>query len=235
MNEFDTARRLVAEAIGTSLLVATVVGSGIMADSLTTDSALALLGNTIPTGAILVVLITILGPISGAHFNPAVTLAFAIQSAITPRMALAYVAVQVLGGLAGTLAAHLMFELAPVQISETVRTGFAQWWAEIVATFGLVAAIMGGVRFNAKAIPWLVGLYITAAYWFTASTSFANPAVAIGRAFTNTFSGIRPIDLPGFIAAEAIGAIIAVIVFGWLMHPRSGPRPAERRRAPPPA
>ena len=226
MTEFDTARRLAAETIGTGFLVATVVGSGIMADSLTTDTAIALLGNTIPKGAILVVLIAILGPISGAHFNPAVTLAFTIQRTIAPRMAVAYVAVQIIGALAGTLAAHLMFELEPIQISHTVRTGFAQWWAEIIATFGLVAAIMGGVRFNAKAIPWLVGLYITAAYWFTASTSFANPAVAIGRAFTDTFSGIRPVDLPGFIAAEAIGAIIAVVLFGWLMHPRTGPRRA---------
>ncbi|NND48753.1 MAG: aquaporin family protein [Rhizobiales bacterium] len=226
MNEFDSARRLVAEALGTGMLVATVVGSGIMADSLTADTALALLGNTIPTGAILVVLITILGPVSGAHFNPAVTLAFTVQGAITPRLALGYVAVQVLGAVAGTLAAHLMFELAPIQISETVRSGFAQWWAEIIATFGLVAVIMGGVRFNASAIPWLVGLYITAAYWFTASTSFANPAVAIGRALTDTFSGIRPLDLPGFIAAEFIGALIAVALFSWLLHPKGGPRRA---------
>jgi glycerol uptake facilitator-like aquaporin len=158
MSEFDTARRLVAEALGTGLLVATVVGSGIMADMLTADTAIALLGNTIPTGAILVVLITILGPVSGAHFNPAVTLAFAVQRTIAPPMALAYVAVQILGGMAGTIAAHLMFELAPIQVSSTVRTGLAQWLAETVATFGLVGMIMGGVRFNAAAIPWLVGL-----------------------------------------------------------------------------
>jgi glycerol uptake facilitator-like aquaporin len=226
MSEFDTARRLVAEALGTGLLVATVVGSGIMADMLTADTAIALLGNTIPTGAILVVLITILGPVSGAHFNPAVTLAFAVQRTIAPPMALAYVAVQILGGMAGTIAAHLMFELAPIQVSSTVRTGLAQWLAETVATFGLVGMIMGGVRFNAAAIPWLVGLYITAAYWFTASTSFANPAVAVGRAFTDTFSGIRPVDLPGFVVAEAAGALVAVLLFGWLFHPRTGPRRA---------
>lgn len=223
MSEFDPARRLAAEALGTGLLVATVVGSGIMADRLTDDVALALLGNTIPTGAILVALITILGPVSGAHLNPAVTLAFAVRRTITPTMAAAYVIAQIVGAVLGTVVAHLMFDLAPLQFSGTVRTGLPQWFAEVVAAFGLVGVILGGLRFNAAAIAWLVGLYITAAYWFTASTSFANPAVAIGRAFTDTFSGIRPIDLPGFVLAECLGALIAVALFGWLLHPRQVP------------
>ncbi|MCP3053992.1 aquaporin [Aurantimonas marianensis] len=231
--DFDIRRRLVAEALGTSLLVATVVGAGIMAERLTVDTALALLGNTIPTGAILIVLITILGPISGAHFNPAVTLAMLVRGAITPRHAGAYVVAQIAGGLLGTIAAHAMFDLALLQLSTTDRTGLAQWWAEIVATFGLVGVILGGLRFAVPAIPWLVGLYITAAYWFTASTSFANPAVAIARAFSDTFSGIRPLDVPGFVIAECIGSLIAVLLFGWLLHPgaRLSIRGALRRSA----
>ncbi|MBN8993594.1 MAG: aquaporin family protein [Rhizobiales bacterium] len=213
---FDLRRRLVAEVLGTGLLVATVVGSGIMADRLTNDVALALLGNTLPTGAILVVLITILGPISGAHFNPAVTLVFALRREIEANAAAAYVAAQVLGGVAGTLLAHAMFELPLLQASQTIRTGSGQWIAEIVAAFGLVFTILAGLRFRLEAVAWLVGLYITAAYWFTASTSFANPAVAIARAFTDTFAGIRPIDVPAFIAAQLLGAILAMIVAGWL-------------------
>jgi glycerol uptake facilitator-like aquaporin len=213
---FGLPRRLAAEALGTSLLVATVVGSGIMADRLTHDVALALLGNTLPTGAILVVLITILGPISGAHFNPAVTLVFALRREIEANAALAYVAAQVFGGVAGTLLAHAMFELPLLQDSQTVRTGLGQWIAEGVAAFGLVFTILAGLRFRPDAVPWLVGLYITAAYWFTASTSFANPAVAIARAFTDTFAGIRPIDVPAFIAAQLLGAILAMAVAGWL-------------------
>ncbi|MEO1197661.1 MAG: MIP/aquaporin family protein [Pseudomonadota bacterium] len=218
---FDLPRRLTAEALGTAFLVGTVVGSGIMADMLTDDVALALLGNTLPTGAILVVLITILGPISGAHFNPAVTLAFALRKEIGAQAAMGYVVAQIAGGIAGTLIAHAMFELPVVQISETVRSGAGQWIAEVVATFGLVATILAGVRFRATAVPWLVGLYITAAYWFTASTSFANPAVAIARGLTDTFSGIRPIDVPAFIAAECLGAVLAVAVLGWLLAERS--------------
>ncbi len=214
---YDLPRRLTAEALGTALLVCTVVGSGIMADSLTDDVALALLGNTIPTGAILVVLITILGPISGAHFNPAVTLAFALRREHSWAEAAPYMAAQIAGGIAGALLAHAMFDLQIVQVSQTVRTGPPQWLAEIVATFGLVGTILAGIRFRAEAVPWLVGLYITAAYWFTASTSFANPAVAIGRAFTDTFSGIRPVDLPGFIAAQGVGAVLAVVLIGWLI------------------
>lgn len=216
---FDTKRRLAAEALGTAILVTTVVGSGIMAERLTQDVAVALLGNTIPTGAILVVLITILGPISGAHFNPAVTMVFALRRDLSAGLALSYVIAQIVGGMIGTGVAHAMFELPVIQASQHVRTGGAQWLAEAVATFGLIATILGGIRFRVEAVPVLVGLYITAAYWFTASTSFANPAVAIARAFTDTFSGIRPVDLPGFIAAEIVGAFIGMIVLGWLLSP----------------
>ena len=218
MSSFDLQRRLAAEALGTALLVATVVGSGIMAESLTKDVALALLGNTLPTGAILVVLITILGPISGAHFNPAVSLIFALKRELTPREALLYVVAQVAGGIAGTVIAHAMFALPLLDASLKMRTGGAQWFAEGVAAFGLIVTILAGIRFERAAVPWLVGLYITAAYWFTASTLFANPAVAIARSLTNTFSGIRPIDLPGFISAEVCGAVIAWMFMNWLLR-----------------
>jgi glycerol uptake facilitator-like aquaporin len=215
---YDLPRRLVAETLGTALLVATVVGSGIMAESLTKDIALALLGNTIPTGAILVVLITILGPISGAHFNPAVTLVFAIKGDLKHRDTWLYVGAQIIGGILGTVIAHAMFGLPLLDASTKIRTGSAQWLAEGVAAFGLVATILAGIRFSRPAVPWLVGLYITAAYWFTASTSFANPAVAIARSLTNTFSGIRPIDLPGFIAAELCGAVVGLMLMSWLLR-----------------
>jgi glycerol uptake facilitator-like aquaporin len=218
MASYYLPRRLAAEALGTALLVATVVGSGIMAESLTKDVALALLGNTLATGAILVVLITTLGPISGAHFNPAVSLIFALKRDLALRDAAFYVAAQVAGGIIGTIAAHLMFALPLLDLSTKARTGGAQWFAEWVATFGLVATILAGIRFERSAVPWLVGLYITAAYWFTASTSFANPAVAIARSFTNTFSGIRPVDLLGFIVAQLVGAVCALIVMGWLLR-----------------
>jgi len=210
-------RRLVAEGLGAMFLVATVVGSGIMAQRLTGDIGLQLLGNTLPTGAILVVLITVLGPISGAHFNPAVTLAFALRRQIALGIGLAYVAAQIAGGCLGTVIAHLMFELEPLGRSLNERTGAAQWFAEGVATFGLVGVIFAGVRFRPEAVPWLVGLYITAAYWFTASTSFANPAVTIARALTDTFSGIRPADVPAFIVAQIVGSVLAVVVFAWLL------------------
>lgn len=216
---FSFSRRLFAEFLGTLLLVCTVVGSGIMADKLSDDVAVSLLGNTIPTGAILFVLITMLGPISGAHFNPAVTVAFAVRKELPLPEVAPYIAAQVSGGILGSLVAHGMFDLEIVQISQTVRTGGAQWFAEVVATFGLVATILAGIRFRAEAVPMLVGLYITAAYWFTASTSFANPAVAIGRAFSDTFAGIRPADLPGFITAEIVGSLIAVATMGWLLAP----------------
>jgi glycerol uptake facilitator-like aquaporin len=215
---FDLPRRLVTEALGTALLVATVVGSGIMAESLTRDVALALLGNTLATGAILVVLIGIFGPISGAHFNPAVSLVFALKRELTPRDALLYVAAQIAGGIVGTMMAHAMFALPLLDASLKMRTGGAQWFAEGVAAFGLVATILAGMRFERTSVPWLVGLYITAAYWFTSSTSFANPAVAIARSLTNSFSGIRAADLPGFIAAELCGALVALLLISWLLH-----------------
>ncbi|MCB1459431.1 MAG: aquaporin family protein [Nitratireductor sp.] len=216
---FDLNRRLAAEFIGTMMLVATVVGSGIMADRLSDDVAVSLLGNTIPTGAILVVLITILGPVSGAHFNPAVSFAFLVRRSFPAREFVPYVLAQIAGAILGSMLAHAMFELELLQISTTIRTGSGQWIAEAVATCGLVATILGGIRFREAAIPWLVGLYITAAYWFTASTSFANPAVAIGRAFSDTFAGIAPTSVPPFIAAELAGALVAVVVFGWLFEP----------------
>jgi len=212
-------RAIAAEGLGTALLVATVVGSGIMADRLTGDTALALLGNTIPTGAILFVLITVLGPISGAHFNPAVTAVFALRRQLDWPSAAAYVVAQVIGGVIGSVLAHLMFELPGLQLATHVRTGTAQWLSEAVATFGLVAVILGGLQAKPQAIPALVGLYITAAYWFTASTSFANPAVTIARALTDTFSGIRPLDAPAFIIAQFAGALLALTLAGWLFKP----------------
>ncbi|GAC1340970.1 MAG: MIP/aquaporin family protein [Beijerinckiaceae bacterium] len=215
---YGLPRRLAAEALGTGFLVATVVGSGIMAESLTKDTALALLGNTLPTGAMLVVLITIFAPISGAHFNPAVSLVFALKRDLPFSEAGSYIGAQVFGGIIGTVTAHLMFALPLVDASLKTRTGGPQWFAEAVAAFGLLATILAGIRFERSAVPWLVGLYIIAAYWFTASTSFANPAVAIARSLTNTFSGIRPIDLPAFIAAELAGAIAALALMNWLLR-----------------
>lgn len=209
------ARALVAEALGTALLVAAVVGSGIMADRLTDDTALALLANTIATGAALYALITIFGPVSGAQFNQVVTLVFALRREITPMMALAYVAAQAAGGLLGTWAAHGMFDLAVWQVSQTVRTGGGQWGAEVVATFALVLVILGTIRAGGS-VATSVACTITAAYWFTSSTSFANPAVALARAFTDTFAGIRPVDLPGFWAAQIAGALLAAALGGWL-------------------
>src|SRR5690242_4199043 len=224
MPEFDLTRRLAAEALGTALLVATVVGSGIMAESLSKDVGLQLLGNTLPTGAILVVLITILGPISGAHFNPAVSMVMALKGDLPREEAARYVVVQILGGIAGTAIAHAMFGLPLFDLSMKVRTGSAQWLAEAVAAFGLIATILAGIRFDRTAVPWLVGLYITAAYWFTASTSFANPAVAIARSLTNTFSGIRPADLLGFVASELVGAVLGLLLMSWLLR---GPLEAD--------
>ncbi|GAB4348293.1 MAG: MIP/aquaporin family protein [Oricola sp.] len=212
------SRKYAAEFIGTAFLLATVVGSGIMGERLAGGNvAIALLGNTIPTGAILVVLITMLGPISGAHFNPAVTFAFWLRRGIAAGEGLAYVALQVAGGLIGVWAAHAMFGEDILQASGKVRTGGAQWFAEAVATFGLVFTIFATLKANAKAVPMAVGLYITAAYWFTASTSFANPAVTVARAFSDTFAGIRPVDMPFFIAMQFIGAAAAFAVCRWLL------------------
>ena len=197
------ARKLAAEALGTLLLVCTVVGSGIMAVNLAGgNDAVALLGNTIATGAILYVLITIFGPVSGAHFNPAVSMVFRLRGELSNNDFLAYVGAQLIGGLLGTALAHAMFELALLTPSVNIRTGHGQFLAETVATFGLVMTILGGLKYRAEAVPMLVGLYITAGYWFTASTSFANPAVTLARGFTDSFSGIRPADMPLFWLAQ---------------------------------
>ena len=216
---FDLPRRLVAEGLGTAVLVATVVGSGIMATTLTQDTGLQLLANTLPTGAILVVLISCLGPISGAHFNPAVSLVFVMRAELHKSDALLYAMAQIGGGIAGTCLAHLMFDLPIMTASTHIRAGHAQWLSEGVATFGLVLTILAGLRFQAQSIPWLVGLYITAAYWFTASTSFANPAVTIARAFTNSFSGIRPDDVGGFVIVQCVAALAAWRLMDWLLIP----------------
>ena len=201
--------RLGAEFLGTMLLVTAVVGSGIMAERLTQDIALALLANTIATAAILVVLITILTPVSGAHFNPAVSLVFAVRRELPLNEFGLYVGAQLIGGLAGTALAHLMFDLMPLVPGIKARTGPSQWLAEAVATFSLVLAILGGIRYRPDAVPWLVGLVIASAYWFTASTSFANPAVTLARGFTDTFSGIAPGDVPAFVVAQIAGAMLA--------------------------
>ena len=208
--------RLAAEALGTLLLVAAVVGSGIMAERLTNDTALALLANTLATAAILVVLVTIFGPVSGAHINPAVSLVFAIRRELAARELALYVPAQLAGGLAGTALAHLMFDLAPFLPGIQARTGASQWLAEAVATFSLVLAILGGIRYRPDAVPWLVGLVIASAYWFTASTSFANPAVTLARGFTTTFSGIAPADVPAFVLAQIAGAVLAAGAAAYL-------------------
>ena len=214
----SVSRQLAAEFIGTCFLLMTVVGSGIMADQLAGGNvALALLGNTLPTGAILVVLITMFGPISGAHFNPAVTLVFFLKREIVASTAVLFVIVQILGGCLGSWLAHAMPLL---QASTTARTGGAQWLAELIATFGLVGTILATLVARPTAVPMAVGLYITAAYWFTASTSFANPAVTIARTLTDTFAGIQPAHAPGFIVAQLIGAVLALAVFTWLSAER---------------
>jgi glycerol uptake facilitator-like aquaporin len=210
-------QRAFAEWLGTAFLLAAVVGSGIMAQRLAGGNvALALLCNTIPTGAILVVLILIFGPISGAHFNPAVSIAFALRAELSWRNAALYIVVQIIGAIAGVWVAHLMFELPVWQFSITSRTGSGQWLAEAVATFGLLLTIFGCIARQPLAAPYAVGLYITSAYWFTASTSFANPAVTIARSLSDTFAGIAPADVMEFVAAQLIGMVIAVFVGRWL-------------------
>jgi glycerol uptake facilitator-like aquaporin len=212
-NPIPLTRRLLAEGLGTAILVATVIGSGIMAERLAGgNQAIALLGNTIPTGAILVVIITILGPVSGAHFNPAVTFVFATRGTMPWAEVFPYVITQCVGGITGTIIAHLMFDLAPLAIGTTARSGPSQWLAEAVATFTLMLTILGGLRYASHAMPWLVGLVITAAYWFTSSTSFANPAVTLARGFTTTFAGIAINHVPGFIVAQIVGALAASLV-----------------------
>jgi glycerol uptake facilitator-like aquaporin len=210
-------RRLTAEALGTAFLLAAVVGSGIMAERLADGNvALALLANAIATGAALVALILAFGPISGAHFNPAVTLAMAMQKALPWREAGAYVIVQIAGAYAGVAAAHVMFGEPLFFASMKERSGPALWWSEVVAGFGLVAIVIGCVRNRPEAVACAVGAYIAAAYWFTASTSFANPAVTLARAASDTFAGIRPADVPFFLIAQIIGALLATVVMGWL-------------------
>jgi glycerol uptake facilitator-like aquaporin len=221
---FSLSRRLVAEALGSALLLAVVVGSGIMGERLAGgNDALALLGNTLATGAGLVVLITVLGPISGAHFNPAVTLTAGLRREIGARDALLYAVVQVVGAVAGVWLAHAMFAEPILQVSTKLRDGPAQMLAETVATFGLVATILGVVRFRPDFTAVAVGLYITAAYWFTASTSFANPAVTLARALSDTFAGIAPASVPVFILAQVVGALLAVLAFGWLLEEKDAP------------
>ena len=220
-------RQATAECIGTAMLLAAVVGSGIMGDRLSGGNvAIALLANTIATGAALVTLILTFGPVSGAHFNPAVTLADASQGGLPWNRVPFYIGAQVAGAVAGVAAAHLMFAEPLFQLSRHTRSGGAQFFSEVVATFGLLAVIWGCVRQRAAAVPFAVGAYITSAYWFTASTSFANPAVTIARAFTDTFAGIRPIDVPGFVLAQLIGAVAATVLFRWLVP--SLPESADR-------
>jgi glycerol uptake facilitator-like aquaporin len=221
LRPFDLARRVTAEALGTALLLAIVIGSGIMGDKLAGgNAAIALLGNTLATGAGLVVLITVFGPLSGAHFNPAVTLVFAARRELEWRVALAYLAAQVLGAALGVFLAHAMFAEPILQISTKLRDGPAQMLSEGVATFGLIATVLGSIRFRPEATPMMVGLYITSAYWFTASTSFANPAVTLARSLSDTFAGIAPSSAPGFILAQLLGAAVAAVVFGWLLRER---------------
>lgn len=211
------ARRMAAEGLGTALLLAVVVGSGIMAERLAGgNAAIALLANAIATGAGLLALILMFGAVSGAHFNPVVTLSAALQGTLPGRDVLPYIAVQLIGAYAGVATAHGMFGMDLFSASEHARTGAAQWWSECVATFGLVAVIIACSRSRPAATPFAVAAYITAAYWFTASTSFANPAVTLARSATNTFSGIRPADTPGFILAQLAGAAAATAVFCWL-------------------
>jgi glycerol uptake facilitator-like aquaporin len=218
------ARRVTAEAVGTALLLAAIVGSGIMGERLAGGNvAIALLANSIATGAALVALILAFGPISGAHFNPAVTLWIAGQGSLSWRDAPAYISAQVLGAVLGVIAAHLMFDLPVVSVSTHARAGLPQAFSESIATFGLVGIIWGCSRARADAVPFAVGAYITAAYWFTASTSFANPAVTLARAMTGTFAGIRIADVPAFIAAQLLGALSAALLFHWLV-----PAPSER-------
>lgn len=212
------SRRVVAEFLGTAFLLAAVVGSGIMGEKLAAgNSAIALLANTLATGATLTTLILTFGPISGAHFNPAVTLAGAFQGGIGWNDAAAYILAQLAGAFTGVYAAHLMFSEALMQVSQHARTGGGQLFSEFVATFGLLCVIRSCARLRSESVPVAVGLYITGAYWFTASTSFANPAVTLARGFTDTFAGIRPADAPGFIVAQLLGALVATVLFRWLL------------------
>ena len=218
-------RAVFAEALGSFFLFATVIGSGIMAEQLAGGNvAVALLGNTLATGAILFVLISMLGPISGAHFNPAVTLIFRLRGELTTGTALAYVVAQLIGGILGVWAAHLMFDLPVIQFSDKARTGIGQWTGELIATFGLVLTILGTLRSRQEWVPVSVALYIVAAYWFTSSTSFANPAITLARSLSDSFAGISPVDVAGFVVAQVVGAVLAHWVCRYLF--RSDPNPA---------
>ena len=211
------ARKLVAEGLGTAFLLAIVVGSGIMGERLAGgNDAIALLANSIATGAGLVVLIMTFGPISGAHFNPVVTLVALLRKELSRRLALGYVVTQIVGAYAGVASAHLMFDLPAYTLSTHARHGIGQWWSEFIATFGLLLVILSCVRHRPTAVPFAVAAYITSAYWFTASTSFANPAVTLARAVTNTFSGIYPGDVVGFVMAQIVGAVTSFWLFVWL-------------------
>jgi glycerol uptake facilitator-like aquaporin len=218
--QFELRRRLAAEGLGTLILVMAVVGSGIMAENLAGgNQAVALLCNTIATGAVLFVIITIFAPVSGAHFNPAVSMVATLRGELDWRTALAYVVVQIIGGCVGAVLAHLMFGLDLLQLGSKARSGIGQWAGEFIATFGLIGTILGCVRFKPEAVATAVALYITSAYWFTASTSFANPAVTIARSLSDTFAGIAPSDAPGFIVAELLGALASAWLFGWVFTP----------------
>jgi glycerol uptake facilitator-like aquaporin len=224
LNPMATRRALAAEFVGTAMLLATVVGSGIMGERLAGGNvAIALLANAIATGAVLVALIATFGPASGAHFNPLVTLVEWALRRCDARRALLFLSAQIGGALAGVLAAHFMFELPLLQASSHARTGMHQWWSEVVASFGLLTVILQIARSRPEFVGTAVGCYITGAYWFTASTSFANPAVTIARSFTDTFSGIRPLDAPGFIASQLIGAALALVLFKWAEAPETKP------------
>lgn len=217
----NMARRLVAEGMGTAFLLMVVVGSGIMAERLAGGNvAIALLANALATGAGLIALILMFGSVSGAHFNPVVTLSEALQKNLPVKDVLPYILLQVLGAFAGVAAAHAMFDLPVFFASTHARTGMAQWWSEFVASFGLIAVIISTSRSRPAATPFAVAAYITAAYWFTSSTSFANPAVTLARAASNSFAGIRPVDAPGFIIAQLLGAVLATLIFGWLYPSR---------------
>jgi glycerol uptake facilitator-like aquaporin len=221
LEPFTAAHRIAGEVLGTALLLAIVIGSGIMGERLAGgNTAIALLGNTIATGAGLVVLITVFGPLSGAHFNPAVTLVFALRREIGWALAFAYVAAQAAGAILGAWTAHAMFAEPILQVSTKLRPGAGQAFAEFVATFGLIVTILGTIRFRAEATPLMVGLYITSAYWFTASTSFANPAVTVARSLSDTFAGIAPGSAPAFIGAQVLGALAASVLCRWLFDRR---------------
>ncbi len=217
----SAARRLVAEGLGTAMLVAAVIGSGIMAQRLATDPAVALLANTLATGGALVAILLMFGPISGAQLNPAVTVCMAATRDLSPALAAGYIAAQIAGGIAGAIAANAMFDLAPVALSTTARAGFPMLLSEGIATFGLIGVVFAVGRTRAPAAPFAVAAYIVAAYWFTASTSFANPAVTIARAFSDTYAGIRPADVVGFLGAQAAGAALGALLFSWLVPLRT--------------